>query len=154
MALRRSTWCLIGYSRRLGLASKPAGRCCYRRILALRHLRLTLDLRQCLRLLRVRHLPVHPILHRLLMRHCHHREAAAVALVVEEGVLGAAPAGAAAPWVRVIHVENSATLGASVRNIPVSAVTNWAIWHLDALLQLRPWMFHGLLHRQQSRSRQ
>ena len=147
MVLHRSIWSLLGYSRRLGLASRQAGRCCYRRIPEFRQLRLNLALRQCLHLLRVRHLPVHPILHRLLMRHFHHREAAAVALVVAEGVLGAAPAGAAAPWVRVIHVENSATLGASVRNTLASVVTNWVIWRRVALLPLRSWIFHVLLRR-------
>ena len=147
MVLHRSIWSLLGYSRQLALVSKQAGPCCYRRIREFRQLRLNLALRQCLHLLRVRHLPVHPILHRLLMRHLHHREAAAVALAVADGELGAAPAGAAAPWVRVIHVANSATLGASVRFTLASAVTNWVIRRLVALLQLRLWMFPVLLRR-------
>ena len=143
MALRRSTRCLLGYSRPLVLASKPAGRCCYRRILALRHLRLTLDLRQCLRLLRVRHLPVHPMPHRLLMRHFHHRGAGAVALVVAGGVIGAA--GAAAPLEHAIPAVNSDTFGVIVLNTLASAAMSWVIWRLDVLLQLRHWMFHVLL---------
>ena len=147
MGLHRSIWSLIGYSRRLVSANKQAGHCCYRRIPEFRQLRLNLALQQCLHLLRVRHLPGHPILHRLLMRKFHHREAADVALAVAEGVLGAALAGAAAPWVRATHAENSVILGASVRNTLASVVTNWVIWRLVALLQLRPWIFHVLLRR-------
>ncbi len=86
---------------------------------------------------------MHPIPRRLLMRHLHHRGAGAVALVVAGGVIGAA--GAAAPLEHAIPAVNSDTFGAIVRNILASAVTSWAIWRLDVLLQLRHWMFHVLL---------